>query len=114
MTTVDHIRNRHCYPSGTVVYVGRAGHGEDGYFGNPVVPNRPCPVCREVHRGPSSTIPCFEQYARERMAADPVYAARVKGLRGFVLLCFCSIEAGAEVDTCHAQVLSRLAEGAQG
>lgn len=90
-------------PNVVYTYIGRAGHGLDGYFGNPVVPGIRCPQCRLVHGAPGSTIACFELYARARLAADPVYAARVRELHGKVLGCFCSPR------PCHGHVLEQLA-----
>lgn len=85
------------------VYVGRAGHGQDGYFGNPVRTGETCPVCGEVHRERGETIACFEVYARRRMQTDPTYARRVRDLRGKVLGCFCKPK------PCHGDVLVKLA-----
>jgi len=95
------------------VYVGRAGHGHDGYFGNPIRVGKQCPVCGGVHRKGGGTLYCFEQYARQRMQEDPEYRRRVKGLKGKVLGCFCAGEApltSAEPLRCHGQVLAALAE----
>lgn len=85
------------------VYVGRAGHGLDGYFGNPVRMGEPCPVCKHAHLDRGATIRCFEQYARARLASDGDYRTRVGDLYGKTLGCFCS------PDQCHGDVLARLA-----
>lgn len=86
------------------VYVGRAGHGHDGYYGNPCIRNAKCPVCRGVHSTPGGTVDCFEEYARERIASDPEYKQRVAALHGKVLGCFCK-----PGHRCHGQVLAQLA-----
>lgn len=77
------------------VYIGRAGKGMDGYFGNPFI------LLRGEERG--STLDKFEEYARDRIANDPEYKERVKGLYGKRLFCFC------KPNSCHGDVLERLA-----
>lgn len=89
------------------VYIGRAGHGEDGYFGNPVVPGKRCPVCRRVHQARGETLPCFEVWARQRVQTDAEYKRRVGALQGKTLLCFCAVE-------CHGYVLAKLADEING
>lgn len=85
------------------VYIGRSGHGFDGYFGNPVRRDEPCPVCGGVHRTAGTTIDCFEVYARRRIEADPEYRARVVALWGKKLGCFCKPQ------RCHGDVLRQIA-----
>lgn len=80
------------------VYIGRTGRGFDGYFGNPVLPGERCKRCDRIHYAPAQTLRCFEQYMLERMANDPEYLERVRGLRGKVLGCFCV------PSPCHGQV----------
>lgn len=99
-TTVINIRRGERYD----VYIGRAGQGQDGYFGNPVVLGRPCPVCREVHNFRGGAVACFEVYARRRILRDPEFRRRVAGLRGLALGCFCA------PDSCHGDVYVVLAE----
>lgn len=80
------------------VYIGRRGHGHDGYFGNPIVPGKTCPVCGEVHsRG--NTLKCYREYLEVRLEQDPDFRERVKALRGKVLGCFCKPR------PCHGDVL---------
>lgn len=85
------------------VYIGRPGHNLDGYFGNPVRLGQKCPVCRGVHKHRGGTLLCFEDYARQRLAVDTTYRARVKALFGKRLGCFCRPSA------CHGDVLATLA-----
>ena len=77
------------------VYIGRAGHGKDGYFGNPYVVGK--------HGAQGECVVLFERYARHRMQEDATYRARVKALWGKRLFCFCAPKA------CHGDVLERLA-----
>ena len=79
------------------VYIGRAGKGQDGYFGNP--------IRLEENESRGSTIERFHAYAQMRAISDPVYADRVRGLKGKVLVCFCKPNA------CHGDVLADMAEG---
>lgn len=77
------------------VYIGRPGHGQDGYFGNPFV------LGTGEARG--GTIERFRDYAQDRMFRDPAYRERVKGLCNKRLFCFCAPH------PCHGDVLSMLA-----
>ena len=86
------------------VYVGRRGHGHDGYFGNPVIRGQHCQLCGTTHWDDGSTLPCFERWARRRVSADPTWRTKVASLRGKVLGCFCA------PGPCHGDVLARLAE----
>lgn len=94
------------------VYVGRAGHGLDGYFGNPVARRRPCPECSQIHVDGGSTLACYRQYLERRLAADTEFRRRVTGLRGKTLVCFC------KPGPCHGDDLAASAdawrEGATG
>lgn len=90
------------------VYIGRAGRGYDGYFGNPVSYALPCPMCQQVHDTRASTLPCFRVYAEQRLLADPEYRQRVRDLHGKILVCFCSPL------PCHGEVLAELAARLQG
>ncbi len=89
------------------VYIGRAGRGQDGYFGSPCVVGERCPVCDGIHRAPGETLSCFERYARQRLETDADYRKRVKELHGKVLGC-------PHSGPCHGYVLLRLAAELQG
>lgn len=86
------------------VYIGRPGKGQSGYFGNPVKVGAICPICDSVHKK-GETLPCFERYARDRIASDPEYKRRILYLYGKRLGCFC-----ADPLTCHGSILAKLAE----
>lgn len=86
------------------VYIGRAGHGHDGYFGNPIRLSSRCQECGLVHHTAAEVLPCYEVYARRRLKRDTVFRSRVAELRGKVLGCFC------RPGPCHGDVLVRLTE----
>lgn len=95
MTEVINIRSA---PSGwktnpQYVYIGRAGHGFDGYFGNP----------RSTY-GKIDGANSFESYARHRMQVDPIFKQRVAELYGKTLVCFC------KPLSCHGDILVLMAE----
>ena len=81
------------------VYIGRAGHGLDGYFGNPIRIGSRCQVCGDSH-GREQTIACYHQYFIERIQRDAQFRTRVHGLRGKTLGCFCKPR------PCHGDVIA--------
>lgn len=85
------------------VYIGRAGHGYDGRFGNPIRVGDSCPVCAKVHRAPGGTLACYDKWLRQRVAEDPAFAAEVAALAGKRLGCFCAPR------PCHGRLLERVA-----
>lgn len=87
MTTVVNMR-RESFD----VYIGRAGKGQDGYFGNPF-PLRP-----GESRG--ETLARYRAYFTDRLATDPTFRARVEALRGKRLGCFC------KPAVCHGDVIA--------
>ena len=103
MTKVVHIRDW-VKTDPSYVYVGRAGHGQDGYFGNPIARGRPCPECSLVHAGAGETLQCFWIYLERRLAADTEFRSRVAGLRGKTLTCFCAPA------PCHGDILAAWAD----
>lgn len=78
------------------VYIGRAGKGQDGYFGNPFRLDSGEP------RG--ATLERFREWAVNRMATDEEYRSRVSELKGKTLICFCS------PSLCHGDILAEIAE----
>lgn len=85
-------------------YIGRAGKGQDGYFGNPCVVGKLCPICNSIHQEAGATLSCFELYARLRILSDPIFRSRVKALKGQKLGCFCKPK------PCHGDIYVILAE----
>lgn len=79
------------------VYIGRAGRGLDGYFGNPY------PV--GVGRDRNQSVAKYQDYFHRRMEGDIEFAGRVHDLRGRVLLCFC------KPLLCHGDVIAGYLNG---
>lgn len=77
------------------VYIGRAGHGLDGYFGNPFR------LGAGEQRG--ATLERYARWLANRMKTDATFAARVSGLKGKTLVCFCKPSA------CHGDILEYAA-----
>jgi hypothetical protein len=78
--------------SGYDEYIGRAGKGKDGYFGNPF------PLIQGQPRG--STLVAYKAYFDERINSDPEFKRRVLELKGKRLGCFCKPAA------CHGDVIA--------
>jgi hypothetical protein len=74
------------------VYIGRPGHGQDGYFGNPF------PVRLGMGRG--TALVKYTSWFLARIESDPEFRRRVLSLRGKVLGCFCKPAA------CHGDVIA--------
>lgn len=74
------------------VYIGRAGHGKDGYFGNPFR------LDKGDDRG--AVLERYAAWMGERLRTDSEFRRRVLELRGKRLGCFCKPLA------CHGDVLA--------
>lgn len=93
------------------VYIGRAGKGQSGYFGNPIQKNKICPECSDIHKTGGETLICYEKYARRRIANDSKFKDAIKALKGKILGCFCRPKNGfGEQLLCHGQVIEKLSE----
>lgn len=81
-------------------YIGRAGKGMPGTFGNPYRP------------GEGGAVAClnrFADYFLKRVEADPEFRRQVLALRGKRLGCFCAPPGGATARdplVCHGQVIA--------
>ena len=73
------------------VYIGRAGRGQDGYFGNPF-------PLGEQPRG--ATIERYRGYFLNRLRTDEQFARRIRELKGKTLGCFC------KPHPCHGDVIA--------
>lgn len=86
-TTVVNLKN-----SEYDVYIGRAGKGQEGYFGNPFI------------KGPldtsGSTIRRYKDYFLKRVGEDVEFRERVHALKGKRLGCFC------KPNMCHGDVIA--------
>lgn len=86
------------------VYVGRAGRGESGYFGNDSARGAPCPTCGRTHLEGASTLPCYLQRLNARLREDAAFRRRVAALAGLRLGCFC------KPAPCHGDLLAERAD----
>ena len=98
---VHNIRQRGIQPAD--VYIGRAGKGRDGYWGNPIAIGRPCPVCGVIHRENGSTLNCFRRWLWTKMKTDASFTSRLRELHDKDLVCFC------KPNPCHGDVLLEAA-----
>lgn len=97
MCKVIHMRDRMQGDTATDVYIGRAGHGEDGYFGNPHQIGY-CNICNKNHDR-ADCIAAFKVTFWKRIHSDPEYLRRVRQLENKRLVCFCKPQA------CHGDVI---------
>jgi hypothetical protein len=74
------------------VYIGRAGRGQDGYFGNPF--RIGCGMSRE------DAVQRFQRYFIDRIEKDSEFKRRVLAVKGKRLGCFCKPKA------CHGDVIA--------
>lgn len=79
-------------------YIGRAGKGKDGYFGNPH-PIGYCYLCKRTHDR-EDAIQEFKKYFYERVNKDLGFMIRVLELKGKTLGCFC------KPLSCHGDVIA--------
>jgi len=86
-------------------YIGRAGRGMDGYFGNPIRRGQRCNSCGMNHTYFGQTIPCFARYFHQRLRNDPDFKEAVLQLKGAKLGCFCKTKSGVG-NPCHGDVIS--------
>lgn len=73
------------------VYIGRAGKGRDGYFGNPF------PLLKGDERG--STLEKYKQWFYNRLKIDREFELKISELKGKTLGCFCKPNA------CHGDII---------
>jgi hypothetical protein len=84
------------------IYIGRGGHGQSGYFGNPYSCTNGFGVIKVGSR--DIAIRKFEEYARDRIERDAEYMERVRNLFGKRLFCFCAPK------PCHGNVLEKISK----
>lgn len=89
MGKVVNIKNGDSYE----IYIGRAGNGHDGYFGNP------------FNTGTrKEKLEKFEEYLIQRTENDKKFREKVKQLDGKILGCFCKPK------PCHGDILLKHAK----
>ena len=82
------------------IYIGRAGKGREGYFGNPIA-KVVCPKCKIIHKNKDS-LPCFEEYLYWKLNSDSEFKSRFLELEGKTLGCFCKPK------DCHGDVIIKV------
>ena len=85
------------------VYIGRAGRGFTGDFGNPVKVGETCPVCAGVHKKPGDTLPCYRTWLENEVLNNREFREKVGLLAGKTLVCFCHPK------PCHGEILEATA-----
>ena len=86
------------------VYIGRAGKGLKGYFGNPIVVGKQCPVCRSWHNSGGSTLPCYRKWLITKVYNDPDFRQKLLELKDKTLVCFC------KPAPCHGDIIKEYLE----
>jgi len=83
------------------VYIGRPGHGKDGYFGNKHPVDRYCPICKKIHTR-AEAIAAFKVDFYSRIENDKQYKQRILALKDKVLGCFC------KPGKCHGDIIAEF------
>ena len=82
----------------TYAYIGRAGNGLPGKYGNPIRADRACPICDMHHDYPGATLACYEVWLVRKLQKDPDF---LKPLQGKILVCFCKPK------PCHGNIIAK-------
>lgn len=96
MTTVINIRAapRGWEKNPKYAYIGRAGHGFDGYFGNPI------PLKNETQR--EIVLEQYREYFNEQLEHDVAFRTEIMKLKDKILVCFCKPK------LCHGDVIAEF------
>ena len=94
-TRVVNIRKESCD-----VYIGRAGQGKDGYFGNP--------FRLEATMTRGGTLDRYRKYFYYRLSTDEKFRRRSGELKGKTLGCFC------KPNPCHGDIIKEYLERMEG
>jgi hypothetical protein len=86
------------------IYIGRKGHGQSGYFGNPIRIGSLC-MCGSIHKTGGSTIQCYRRYFLRRIEDDEMFRQSIMTLKGKTLGCFC------KPNPCHGDVIKEYLDG---
>jgi hypothetical protein len=73
-------------------YIGRAGKGQDGYFGNP--------FRLTAGRTRGATLEQYREYFYNRLNTDPEFKKKIHELQGKTLGCFC------KPYSCHGDIIA--------
>lgn len=94
MTRIIHIRNAPADWRDDLqyVYIGRAGHGLNGYFGNPYT------IGKDGDR--AEVLEKYENHMIARCTRDGNFAQALEDLQGKTLVCFCAPK------RCHGNVIA--------
>lgn len=76
------------------VYIGRAGKGQDGYFGNPFR------LMGDTDEEREAVLKSYEEWFYNRINHDFEFLRRVLSLSGKTLGCFCKPKA------CHGDIIA--------
>lgn len=82
------------------VYIGRAGRGQDGFFGNPFGIGKGAPK--------GATLDRYLDYFVRRIERDNQFKFAVQSLAGRNLVCFCS------PDPCHGEIMRAYIQNPEG
>jgi hypothetical protein len=84
------------------VYIGRAGHGMDGYFGNPHKVGYCDQMTCHCNHTREEALAEYRKTFYYRIENDPQFFVRILELRDKVLGCFC------KPLTCHGDVIKEF------
>lgn len=73
------------------IYIGRAGKGKDGYFGNPIK--------LKPTQKPGDTLTEYKEYFINKINTDSEFKDKVLELKGKILGCFCKPK------PCHGDII---------
>ncbi len=82
------------------VYIGRAGMGQDGYFGNPF------PMSKQTYGERKRVLELYKDYFFKKVNNDFVFRKRVLELKDKTLGCFC------HPLPCHGDLIVEWLDGA--
>lgn len=79
------------------IYIGRAGKGENGYFGNPFYLGG--------YKNRDAILNKYKNYFLNRIYTDKIFREKILNLKGKILGCFCKPE------KCHGDIIVEWLEG---
>lgn len=91
MTKIINIKSGEKYD----IYIGRSGHGKDGYFGNPFIIGK--------HGNREEVLKKYKEYFYKKIVTDQEFKDKILSLNGKILGCFC--DTNDKEITCHGQII---------